>query len=133
MGDDAEAVDAPTEYPEGVPALKSFLAIRPRSRRAEFKRKLSEFFAQQDKVQKIQDDMLELQKQSGKVDQAAQMSVWADADDMYQLVDDLLRIAAVDPEEYAAWSDEVDDNDLMTTFNVYQQRTQPGEASSSTS
>lgn len=120
---------APTTYPAGTPDLRPYLQIRPRSRRAEFKRKFADFTSLQAKVNEI--------KESGALaedaDQADRLRAWADLDDMYQQMDELLALAAVDPDAYRAWSDKVDDDDLVRVFNVFMQRTQPGEASSSAS
>lgn len=127
LADDA----VPTEYPAGVPALKPLLAIRPRSKRAAFKRKYAEVAEASAKVKKMQADAAKLK--AGDAKYAAELRLWAEMDDLYQVVDELLRTSAVDEAAYSAWSDEVEDADLMTTFSVYQQRTQPGEASSSTS
>lgn len=126
LADDA----VPTEYPDGAPGLKPYLAIRPRSKRAAFKRRLSEYA---EMARKMQARQAELPDEDDDSDEAtpARMRLWADMDDLYQIADDLLRMAALDDDEYSTWSDEVSDEDLMTTFNVYQSRTQPGEASSS--
>lgn len=132
LADDAESVEAPKEYPPGVPALKTLLAIRPRSRRAEFKRRYAEVAELNVKVKALQAEATK-HKSGSNERYAADLRVWAEMDDMLDIVDKALRLAAVDPEAYAAWSDEVSDDDLMLTFNVYQQRTQPGEALSSTS
>lgn len=128
-----EADPAPVEYPDGAPELKPYLQIRPRSKRAEFKRAYAAFA-------KRQDTIAELTK-AAKATAAAKkpdaqqnidnMNLWADADDLYQEMDDLMRLAAVDNEKYALWSDEVEDQDLITTFQVFMQRSQPGEASGS--
>lgn len=127
---DELAADAvPTEYPDGAPLLQPYLQIRPRSRRAEFKRKFAEFSKVQDQVNKI--------KESGVLsdtgDQAGRLNAWADMDDMYQQMDELLEMAAVNPEAYREWSDTADDAALGQVFSVYMKRTQPGEASSSAS
>lgn len=118
---------APPEYPDGAPLLRPYLQIRPRSRRAEFKRKFADFTALKDKVDEI--------KASGVLgehaEQADRLRAWADLDDMYQQMDELMALAAVNPVAYQEWSDEVDDDVLVTVFNVFMQRTQPGEASSS--
>lgn len=126
---DALAEDAvPEDYPEGAPLLLPHLQIRPRSRRAEFKRKFAELNKVQLKLQEI--------RQSGALDSedpADNLRLGADLDDMYQQMDDLLRLAAVNPDHYGEWSDAVDDSGLVGVFNVYMRRTQPGEASGSAS
>lgn len=130
MADDAAP---PTEYPPGTPALKPLLAIRPRSRRAEFKRRYAEVAEMKGETEKLQAQAEKL-KQGSDARYATELRMWAAMDDIYDKVNAALRLAAVDIEAYDAWSDALeDDTDLMTAFNVYQSRTQPGEASSSTS
>lgn len=133
LADDAEAVEIPTEYPAGVPALKPMLAIRPRSKRAEFKRRFAEVAEMRGLVEKSRAEAVKL-KEGSDERYAAELRMWAQMDDLYDKVNAALRIASADQDEYDTWSDALeDDNDLMTTFTVYQSRTQPGEASSSTS
>jgi hypothetical protein len=62
-----------------------------------------------------------------------QVRISAELDEVSHAIDNLLRFVAVDQDAYAAWSDDVSDDDLMKAFNTYQKRAQPGEASSSTS
>lgn len=138
LADDVEAETAPAEYPEGVPELRPWLLIRPRSRRAEFKRKYAEFAPMQRDVENLRKSGVFAAADNSEGEQspeatADQLRAWADIDDYYQLIDELLELAAVDPDAYRAWSDEADDQTLMTTFAVYIRRTQPGEASSSAS
>lgn len=132
----AESAPEPVDYPVGAPLLKPYLQIRPRSNRAKFKREYAEFAKQQDTIGALtkaarraeDDDAVKLPE----AEQAAEnMRLWADADDLYQKMDDLMRLAAVSSDEYSAWSDEVDDKDLVQTFQAYMQESQPGEASSS--
>lgn len=129
MGEDAAAADA--EFPEGAPEFKPPLALRPRSRRAELKRRLAEAAERFDKVNELRKDLGEDGDEEPPV--AVKMRVAAEMDELYQAIDDALRVAAVDPEAYAAWSDEASDEELGQTFNAYQARSQPGEAPSSAS
>lgn len=131
MADDA--VQVPTEYPPGAPALKPMLAIRPFSKRAAFKRFYAEVAEKKTELEALQSEVAK-HKSGTDAHYAAQLRVWAAMDEVFEKVNGALRLAAVDPEAYDSWSDTLeDDNDLMTTFNVYQTRTQPGEASSSAS
>lgn len=132
MAEDAEAVTAPPEFPAGAPDLKPLLAIRPRSRRAEFKRRYAEIAEQKPGMEVAQKAAAKL-KQGSDERYAAELRLWAQMDDFYDKVDAALRLAAIDPDAYAAWSDAVSDEDLAQTFSAYQARTQPGEAPSSTS
>jgi hypothetical protein len=128
LADDA----TPAEYPEGAPLLKPYLDIRPRSKRAEFKRKYAEFAGVQADMQKITASGVLGDEESTDQNRAAeQMRVWADMDDYYQLMDDLMAMAAVEPDAYREWSDRVDDAELVAVFQVYAKRSQPGEASRS--
>lgn len=128
LAEDAAAVEMPTEYPKGAPSLRPMLAIRPFSKRAEFKRRYAEVAETKGKLTELQAELAQLE-QGTDAHYAAQLRMWAAMDDIFEKVNDALRLAAVDQEAYDAWSDALtDDNDLMTTFNVYQQRTQPGEA-----
>lgn len=129
----AEAAPEPEEYPDGAPELKPYLQIRPRSKRAEFKRKYADFARRQGTVNALMKASKDVEDvESPTAEQAGEkMKLWADADDLYQEMDDLMRLASVDPEKYAVWSDEVADDELIATFKVYMKRSQPGEASSS--
>lgn len=128
LADDAAAVEMPTEYPPGAPALKPMLAIRPFSRRAEFKRRYAEVAEQKAELDRLQGDLGQHAKGS-EAQYAAQLRAWAAMDEVFEKINNALRMAAVDQEAYDRWSDNLtDDNELMQVFNVYQQRTQPGEA-----
>lgn len=132
---DSLAEDAvPDEYPEGSPLLLPMLQIRPRSRRAEFKRKYAEFAKMQAQVRDMQDDLAKLADDADASTEATaqRLELWANIDDYYQLIDELMAMAAVHPEHYREWSDEVDDAGLVLVFSVYSKRAQPGEAPSST-
>jgi len=130
LAEDAAAVELPTEYPPGAPALKPMLAIRPFSRRGEFKRRYAEVAETRGELIRLQRELAEIDAKTNQdAHYSAQLRVWAAMDDIFEKVNAALRLAAVDVEAYDRWSDSLtDDNDLMTTFNVYQQRTQPGEA-----
>jgi hypothetical protein len=133
MADDVEQVEVPAEYPPGAPGFKPLIAIRPFSRRAAFKRFYAEVAEKKGELDKAQAEVAK-HKAGTDAHYAAQLRTWAAMDEVFEKVDGALRLAAVDPAAYDAWSDNLeDDNDLMTTFNVYQSRTQPGEASSSSS
>lgn len=132
MAEDAEAVTTPPEFPPGAPELKPLLAIRPRSRRAEFKRRYAEIAEQKPLIEAAQKESAKL-KQGSDERYAAELRLWAQMDDFYEKVDGALRLAAIDEDAYTKWSDEVGDEDLAQTFSAYQARTQPGEAPSSTS
>jgi hypothetical protein len=65
--------------------------------------------------------------------EALRMQAWADSDDVLQLMDDFMRLCASDAAAYEKWSAEADDEELSKVFQVFIARSQPGEASSSTS
>jgi hypothetical protein len=126
MAEDASATTV--EYPDGAPEFLVPLAVRPRTRRAEFKRRYArvlEGYERADKLRKALDE--------DNPPMSDQMKIMAELDDVYQGIVDMLAIAAVDPEKYQVWADEVEDAELLQAFNAYNVRTQPGEASSSTS
>lgn len=132
MAEDAEAVTAPPEFPPGCPELKPLLAIRPRSKRAEFKRRYAEIAEQKPLIDEAQKAVTKL-KAGSDARYAAELRLWAEMDDFYEKVDAALRLAAIDEDAYSKWSDEVGDEELAQAFNAFQARTQPGEALSSTS
>lgn len=128
LADDA----TPEEYPEGAPILRPYLQIRPRSKRAEFKRKYAEFSGVQGQMQKVKaSGVLEADDGTDPERGAEQLRVWADMDDFYQMMDDLMALAAVNPDAYREWSDQADDAALVAVFQVYAKRSQPGEVSRS--
>jgi hypothetical protein len=131
MGEDVAAVDQPIEYPPGAPEFKVLLAVRPRTRRAEFKRLLADLAERSPEMRKTQADLAKI-KDPGKKE-AAGIRLWAEMDEMYELIEKALRLVAVDVDKFDIWSTEVSDEDLQTTWSAYQQRAQPGEASSSAS
>lgn len=132
-----EDADAFTEYPPGCPELIPFLELRPRSRRARFKRKFAECTALEDTVKDVQRRAKKLAATSKVTPelQSLRMQLSADMDDLFGLMDEVLEIAAVDEVKWRAWSDGLagNDADLARVFQLYMQRSQPGEASSSAS
>lgn len=130
---DALAEDAVAdEYPEGAPLLIPYLQIRPRSKRAQFKRQYAEFAELQERMQAVQSSGVLADKDADNQSQTAErLRVWAELDDYMQAMDDLMAMAAVNPDAYREWSDQADDAHLTAVFQVYARRTQPGEASSS--
>jgi len=128
----ADEVKTKTAFPPGAPELKVMLAIQPRSRRAAFKRRYAEVAEASTGVRKLESETNKI-KDTDERKPAAQLRLWAEADDLYQHIIDMLRIAAVDEEKFDVWADEVSDEDLNATFAAYQERAQPGEAPSSTS
>lgn len=133
--DMAAAVDdeaIPPEYPPGAPVLMTIAQIRPRSKRAEFKRKLADFTGLQEAAEKMQAGA-SATKPDGKADQPTQIRTWADMDDLYQLMVELMELAAVNPEHCLEWTDAADDQELLAVFQVFMRKAQPGEAPSSTS
>lgn len=127
----SDATSTTAEYPPGTPELKVLLAIRPRGRRGDFKRLLAQIAEKSAAVRGEQEAMSKIKGVSAK--EAAGMRMWADMDDLLELIEKALRLAAVNVEKFDAWAAEVDDDDLQAAWVAYQQRTQPGEASSSAS
>jgi hypothetical protein len=129
-------VDAFTEYPPGCPELIPFLELRPRQRRARFKRKFAECTDLEKRVRDVQARAKKLSANTKVTPelQKLRMQLSADVDELFGLMDEVLTIAAVDETKWRAWSDGLpDDNDLARVFQLYMQRSQAGEASSSAS
>jgi hypothetical protein len=131
MAEDVDSVEVPKEYPPGAPEFKVYLALRPRTKRGEFKRLLAELTEMNPTLRAEQDAISKLKDQSRR--EAASMRLWARMDEMYEIVEKALRLVAVDVEKFDVWAETVSDEDLQATWAVYQQKAQPGEASSSAS
>lgn len=131
MAEDVGQIDQPTEYPPGAPEFKVMLALRPRGRRAEFKRLLAEIAERGPALRKEQVEIGKI-KDDGRRE-AASMRLWADMDELYEVIEKALRLVAVDEAKFDLWATEVTDDDLQVTWAVYQTKAQPGEASSSSS
>jgi hypothetical protein len=133
MVDDAN----PPDYPAGTPTLIEYRFLYPRSKRGEFKRLLAKFRRAQEKVNSgVADGLAEdgdKDEELSAEQQEARIELAADADDLFDLMDRLMRMCAADPDEYEAWTRVVEDVVLAKTFSVFMARSQPGEASSSTS
>lgn len=133
MADDAN----PPEYPEGTPALIEYRFLYPRSKRGEFKRLLATFRRSQEKLNTAKDgglfDEVDKDDELTAEQQEARIELAADADDLFDLMDRLMRMCAADPDVYDAWTRQVEDAVLTEVFSVFMARSQPGEASSSTS
>lgn len=132
MADDAATATAPKEFPPGAPEFKALLGVRPRSRRAEFKRCYAAIAEMNVTIKALQ---AEAKQHDEGSDQryAAEIRLWAQMDELGELAEAALRLVAVAPDAFEAWVLEVSDEDLMTTFSAYQAMAQPGEASSSAS
>lgn len=128
MGEDAEGTP---EYPAGAPEFKVLLAVRPRGRRAEFKQLLAQISERGAALRGEQSTMEKMK--DGPAKEAASLRLWASMDELYELVEKALRIVAVDVEKFDTWVTDADDDTLQATWVAYQSRSQPGEASSSTS
>jgi len=133
LGEDAEQLETPTEYPPGTPEFKVMLAIRPRTRRAEFKRLLAEITERSGVAREQQKQMAQLKDRPDDERGAALFRLSAALDEVLEVVESALRLVAVDVEKFDAWAADVADEDLQITWAVYQTRSQPGEAPSSTS
>lgn len=131
MAEDAEQQDSSIEYPPGAPELKVLLAVRPRSRRGDFKRLLAEIAEKGNIARDAQAAMVKIKDERQKEQALFRLS--ASLDDALEVIEKALRLVAVDVEKYDAWAAEASDEDLQTVWAVYQQRMQPGEASSSAS
>ena len=115
----------PKEYPKGAPALWPYLKLPFRDR--------SKFFSIYRNLQAKQADLLaaERKRRKGKLSDAQMLEAAEGLYDLYAMMDDLMRVAAVDKDAYDEWVREHDDEDFANLFTVYVERSQPGEASSS--
>lgn len=130
LADDA----VPVDYPEGAPTLLPILAVRPRSKRAELKRTFGEFTNIRDEINTLKSSpVMQAENSASEELHGERLKLWARMDDYMQKMDDVLVLAASDPDAYRAWSDEATDDELTQTFMVWAKRAQPGEASSSSS
>ena len=118
----------PPEYPAGSPLLHTIAEIRPRSRRAQFKRLLADFLEKQAAV-----NLLGLATDTEDMEQAAKVRSWAEMDELYQQMAELMELAAKNPTHCVEWTDNATDEALLAVFQVFMRRAQPGEAPSSTS
>jgi hypothetical protein len=139
---DQMAADAapPVEYPPGTPELVEIKHVRPRQRRADVKREFKKFQVVQEKLDgfrsagvfdELDESAEEKPADPGLPEQRIEAS--AVLDEMLQTMDDVLGMCASDPAAYQRWSAEADDDLLSTVFGVWSARSQPGEASSSSS
>lgn len=108
----AENEAAPTERPEGSPALVPFKAV-PRRRRADMMRLFADIRSKKDALDAVDADRTP--------ERAAAM---------YELLaacEDMLLEAADNRDEFAAWVGSCDDAELMALFGWYCSRFQVGE------
>jgi len=118
---DALQEDAnPPEYPQGAPRLWPYLRLPFRKR--------AQFFATYKQVQEKQEILQGSTRKRGRPSQAATIDSAQQLYELYALMDDLLRIAAVDDNEYDRWINNVSDDEFMQVFTAYSARSQPGEA-----
>jgi hypothetical protein len=131
---------APAEYPPGTPELVPIVHVRPRGRRAEVKRKFKEFQTIQQKLDDFRaagvfDELDEPAEAKPATPQVHEARIEASAllDEMLQTMDDVMGMCASDPATYQRWAADADDELITTVFGVFSARSQPGEASSSSS
>lgn len=105
----------PKAKPEGSPDLIPFKAV-PRRQRADMMRAFEKVQASQEELAKHQSD-----------DEASTPARAAVIFDLLADCEEMLTLAAVNPETYTAWARTADDNDLMALFGWYCSRFQVGE------
>lgn len=134
MADEPTTVDAlqadaaPREFPKGSPELIGYMRL-PFRKRARFFKMFSELQAQQTELEK-------LDKKRKRVKNPSQEMMMEQATGLYELygaMDELLEMASADPEKYRDWVESNDDDSFQELFSIYIERSQPGEASSSSS
>jgi hypothetical protein len=139
----ADVADEALEYPEGTPVLIPLLAL-PRMRRADAYEALGHISAQQKAVRTLDGEPVEAGDDASDdgaddesdEDAAAKVreidpATYGAQYRVVAYVEQYLRAVAANAKAFDAWALRVSDPDLITTFNVYLRKTQPGEAESS--
>lgn len=112
----------PPEYPKGAPRLWPYLRLPFRKR--------AEFFRVYRLVQEKQDTLqaAERRRKRGRTSEAENIEAATSLYELYALMDDLLRLAAFDIDEYERWISGASDEEFTQVFATYSARSQPGEA-----
>lgn len=116
---------APRQYPKDAPGLWPYLKLPFRQR--------AKFFAVYRELNERQSEMMaaEKKRRKGKLTEGQMLEQAEGLYEVYALMDDLMRIAAVDEDAYDAWVESHNDEQFAELFAAYVERSQPGEASSS--
>jgi hypothetical protein len=131
IAEDAKAADEPPDYPEGAPEFYALMRV-PYRQRAEAIRKYGEvqaYLKAHPGVGQDRDEDDSDNSESSETDWVAT----ADKFELVGLLDEFLLTVAVDRGAYEAWPERTDVGVFMQTWSAWQGRTQPGEASSSSS
>lgn len=112
----------PPQYPKGAPRLWPYLRL-PFRKRAEFFKVYKQV---QDKQTEVQAG--ERRRKRGRPSEAETMETATGLYELYALMDDLLRLTAVDTDEYDRWVAGASDEEFTQVFATYSARSQPGEA-----
>lgn len=112
----------PPEYPKGAPRLWPYLRL-PFRKRADFFRVYKQVQEKQEVLQAG-----ERRRKRGRPSEAETIEAATGLYELYALMDDLLRLAAVDSEEYERWISSATDEEFTQVFATYSARSQPGEA-----
>ena len=127
-----DVADEKLEYPEGAPTLIPMLAL-PRMRRADAYDALGQITRWQREVRESQPDEDTEPPAEGEDEKPREIDP-ASYGAQYRVVayvEEYLRSVAANEKVFNIWAAQVDDGDLIKTFNVYLKKTQPGEAESS--
>jgi hypothetical protein len=135
----AEVADEKLEYPEGTPVLVPLLAL-PRMRRADAYEALGQVTTYQRQVKTADGDGAdgeddaepELDDEGNPKPREIDPASFGAQYRVVAYVEEYLRTVAASPKAFDEWAAKVPDSDLITTFNVYLRKAQPGEAESST-
>jgi hypothetical protein len=123
----ADAATEHVEFPEGAPELREVLQL-PRRVRADYYEAMSRLLDKQKDVQKA------FPKGKKKEPSREELLVsMAGLSRMAAEIEDLLAIVAVDETKFREWAASVDDSTLIQLWRAWQEATQPGEATSSSS
>lgn len=116
---------APKQYPKDAPSLWPYLKLPFRER--------AKFFSIYRNLQAKQAELLaaEKKRKRGKLNDAQMLESAEGLYDLYAMMDDLMRVAAVDKDGYNDWVRDHTDEQFAELFGAYVENSQPGEASSS--
>lgn len=115
----------PRPYPKGAPGLWPYLKLPFKER--------ARFFSIYRALQARQADLISAEKKRkrGKLSDQQMLEAAEGLYDLYAMMDDLMRVAAVDKDAYDEWVRDADDEQFANLFAIYLEHSQPGEASSS--
>jgi hypothetical protein len=130
----AEEVVAEIEdYPPGTPEFRRVLQLRRRDRATYYRAADAANLVIRQRAKKPKGDDSDITTEIDGESVKINLGDFADYNDLLAMIEDVLAVVAVDKDAFEAWVTEVGDTDLIAVFNLYQRKSQPGEAESSSS